>query len=184
MKRFLLYFLLLPIMFLSSCDEIVDKLTTVEVATVLTESFNITFEPNSEEPFTLNHNFDFNLADSPEIADNLDKVDKVKIKSVRYRFRDFEGNEDALLDAAFVFIQRNVVINLEQIEVKNEADHQSVHTLPLSNDQIAELETLFNNFDNHSSLNGTIAVTGHNIPWNVNLDIMFMLSVESKLKSN
>lgn len=77
-------FAIVTLLFLNSCDE-VDKLTEVDIDTVLTKE--ITFTVNETGDF--NETLSINLAEYNDISDYLNKIENIKINAAAYKVTAF-----------------------------------------------------------------------------------------------
>ncbi|MGY6560925.1 MAG: hypothetical protein ACXITV_02345 [Luteibaculaceae bacterium] len=168
----------------NSCDDIVDRLTTVEIASVLNEEIRIDFTQGFGNDGVLTTNAIFDLNNVEEIQDKLDKISHVYIRSIKYRFKDFQGNPNALLSGSLGFTDGNIFVNLPALNPAIEAAHETIHSLELSNDEIAGIETLFFRDNQVRPVNVNFVVNGENLAWRVTLEVMFMLSVDASIRSS
>ncbi|MGY6561648.1 MAG: hypothetical protein ACXITV_06045 [Luteibaculaceae bacterium] len=119
---------------LTSCED----LTVVTVETELVISFN--FDINVDDQTgggaitkTLNPN------EIPELGNRLDKIKELDLTYARYKFSNYEGNENAVGSGTIEITQDGISININETNIKEASDNATIFEVSVPGDKVNSL---------------------------------------------
>jgi hypothetical protein len=157
---------------MSSCEE----LTSITVDTEKIETVVINF---TEETATdgITETLTIDPTKIPELGDRLNDIEQLDIDYVRYRFRNFSGNEEALVQGSIIIEADGINLVIPETVVKPAADDETVFNADINN---AQAQSLANAIKSGESRTISISLTAQNPDAQVTID--FIIGLKAKVQ--
>lgn len=116
MKSLKTVFLLSASIFiLCACDELITKDVDVPITFEVFQEIDIKADPNPYQMVTFEYDGFYDILSHPDVANAIgtpDKIKKVQITKIKYEYRNFKGNVDAVIRGDVIMPEESFTHNI------------------------------------------------------------------------